>query len=208
MWLSDIKFVMLEMFPETQVSIIFYFGHRPLEILFQIFFVDSMFVYTQKRNIERMQMKKQKINYQVICFCQWFLAGKKVFIFYMMLWWGICFYPLLLFLWTFCKMQLNFEDQMSQKSIDRSNLIEDEKQIPKKRKVQQGAEVQKEKGLGISIWERSSRFIWFVDFSIPWTLHPKDWKVFAWRNLPPSSLQMTQLGRVCIGKKGFYGIFS
>ena len=48
-------------------------------------------------------------------------------------------------------MQLNFEDQMSQKSIDRSILIEDEKQIPKKRKVQQGAEVQKEKGLGISI---------------------------------------------------------
>ena len=130
MWLSDIKFVMLEMFPETQVSIIFYFGHRPLEILFQIFCVDSMFVYTQKRNIERMQMKKQKINYQVICFCQWFLAGKKVFIFYMMLWWGICFYPLLLFLWTFCKMQLNFEDQMSQKSIDRCNLIEDEKQLP------------------------------------------------------------------------------
>ena len=139
MWLSDIKFVMLEMFPETQVSIIFYFGHRPLEILFQIFCVDSMFVYTQKRNIERMQMKTQKINYQVICFCQWFLAGKKVFIFYMMLWWGICFYPLLLFLWTFCKMQLNFEDQMSQKSIDRSNLIEDEKQILKKRIVQQGA---------------------------------------------------------------------
>ena len=188
MWLSDIKFVMLEMFPETQVSIIFYFGHRPLEILFQIFFVDSMFVYTQKRNIERMQMKTQKINYQVICFCQWFLAGKKVFIFYMMLWWGICFYPLLLFLWTFCKMQLNFEDQMSQKSIDRSILIEDEKQIPKKRKVQQGADM----------WISLSPELCILKIE----------KFFAWRNLPSSSLQMTQLGRVCIGKKGFYGIFS
>ena len=51
---------MLEMFPENQVSITFYFGHCPLDILFQIFCVDSMFVYTQKRNIERMQMKTQK----------------------------------------------------------------------------------------------------------------------------------------------------
>ena len=87
-------------------------------------------------------------------------------------------------------------------------LLRVEKKIHLPAREGDSAEVQKEKGLRISIWERSSRFIWFVDFSIPWTLHPKDWKVFAWRNLPPSSLQMTQLGRVCIGKKGFYGIFS
>ena len=73
---------MLEMFPETQVSIIFYFGHRPLEILFQIFCVDSMFVYTQKRNIERMQMKTQKINYfkfifKLFAFVNDFYLAKK-----------------------------------------------------------------------------------------------------------------------------------